>query len=81
VESANGGVFNISGFDWDFGGYVNDWKGGKLAETAPGCHTILKFKRDPANKDMSIIGEGGRASDLPAMRAAKPAVTEFGIRW
>ena len=81
VEAANGGVFKISGFDWDFGGYVNDWMGGKLGETAPGCHTVLQFKRDPANNDMSIIGEGGRASDLPAMRAAKPIVTEFGIRW
>jgi hypothetical protein len=81
VEAANGGVFQISGFDWDYGGYVNDWKGGKLKETVSGCHTVLRFKRAADNRDMSIIGEGGRASDLPALRAAKPTVDEFGIRW
>jgi hypothetical protein len=81
VEEANGGVFQISGFDWDYGGFVNDWKGGKLMETAPGCRTVLRFRRAADNRDMSIIGEGGRASDLPALRAAKPTIDEFGIRW
>jgi len=81
VEAANGGVFQISGFDWDYGGYVNDWKIGRLKETVPGCGTVLRFKRAPDNRDMSIIGEGGRASDLPALRAAKLTITEFGISW
>jgi hypothetical protein len=81
VEAANGGVFHVSGFDWDYGGYVNDWKSGKLMETAPGCRTVLRFRRAADNRDRSIIGEGGRASNLPALRAAKPTVSEFGIRW
>ena len=81
AEAANGGAFEVAGFGWDYGGYVVDWKGGRLAEPAPGCHASLRFKRDPGNTDMSLLGEGGRPSDLPALRAAKPTVTEFGIRW
>ncbi len=81
AEAANGGAFEVAGFGWDYGGYVSDWKGGKLAEPAPGCHASLRFQRSPGNNDMSLVGEEGRASDLPALRAAKPTVTEFGIRW
>ena len=29
VEAANGKPFALSGFEWDYGGYANDWKGGK----------------------------------------------------
>jgi hypothetical protein len=81
VEAANGGVFQISGWGWDYGGYVTDWNSGKLNEIAPGCHTTVRFRRDTANEDRSITGEASRASDLPAVRAAKPTVVEFGIRW
>jgi hypothetical protein len=81
VEAANGGVFQVAGFGWDYGGYVSDWKAGKLTEPVPGCRTSIRFKRAPDNQDNSLIGEQGRASDLPALRAAKPTVTEFGIRW
>lgn len=30
LNRLNGGPFVFSGFDWDYGGYVNDWKGGEL---------------------------------------------------
>ncbi|MEZ4985865.1 MAG: hypothetical protein R2795_12665 [Saprospiraceae bacterium] len=32
LEEANGRPFTFLGFDWDYGGTVTDWKGGKLAE-------------------------------------------------
>ncbi len=30
LQALNGTAFEFSGFDWDYGGYVLDWKGGKL---------------------------------------------------
>ena len=30
VQSRNGGPFTFSGFDWDYGGTITDWRGGKL---------------------------------------------------
>lgn len=30
LQRVNGPAFVFSGFGWDYGGYVNDWKGGKL---------------------------------------------------
>ena len=42
VEKANGGPFAVSGFEWDYGGFVTDWKGGKLKE-AGGCATTVRF--------------------------------------
>ncbi len=30
VQARNGGPFTFSGFDWDYGGTITDWRGGKL---------------------------------------------------
>lgn len=81
VQDANGGVFEISGWGWDYGGTVVDWKGGRLAQTALECRTIIRFGKDPANNDKSILGETPHASDEPAVRAANPEVSELSIRW
>jgi hypothetical protein len=81
VQTINGGVFQIAGWGWDYGGYVTDWNGGKLNETAPGCMTSVRFKRAEGNNDRSIEGEPSHPSDNAAVRAAKPVVSEFGIHW
>jgi hypothetical protein len=79
VEAANGGPFELQGFGWDYGGYVTDWKGGKLAHPAPKCRTVMRFASD--SSDASIVGEGPRASDLPAMKASGAKVVSFSIAW
>ena len=81
VQDANGAVFEISGWGWDYGGTVVDWKGGRLEDTASGCRAMIRFRKDPANNDKSILGETPHASDEPAVRAANPEVAEFSIRW
>lgn len=43
VEAANGGPFDISGFDWDYGGSVVDFRGGRLAKLAGGCSVSIVF--------------------------------------
>jgi hypothetical protein len=79
VETANGGPFELQGFGWDYGGYVTDWKGGKLANPAPKCRTVMRF--DAGGSDPSIMGEGPRASDLPAMKASGARVVSVSIVW
>jgi hypothetical protein len=81
VERANGGVFMISGFGWDYGGYVTDWKGGQLQEAAPGCRTVLRFAAGQDSDTSKATGEKGHQSDSAAMRAAMPKVARFGITW
>jgi hypothetical protein len=81
VQSANGGVFNVMGFQWDYGGFVSDWRGGRL-DDVDGCRTTVRLS--PAGEDLpgDIVGDGVEpASDLPAMRAAQPRVSSFGIGW
>ncbi len=45
VEKLNGRTFKLSGFDWDYGGFVTDWRGGQLATTTGKCHLQVRFDR------------------------------------
>lgn len=79
VEAANGKPFAVSGFEWDYGGFVTDWKGGKLTETN-NCHTTVRFMPEGAEIAASISGDGKfPLSNDAAMKAAKPTVSLFGI--
>lgn len=81
VEAANGAPFTVSGFEWDYGGYVADWKGGKLAD-ANGCRTIVRFAPESTNIPAGIVGDGVTPmSNDPAVREAQPKVSLFGISW
>jgi len=81
VEKANGGPFAVSGFEWDYGGFVTDWKGGKLKE-AGGCATTVRFAPEAAEVAPTITGDGvNLMSNDPAVRKAEPKVSLFGIGW
>ena len=81
VESANGMPFEVMGFQWDYGGFVADWKGGRLGE-ANGCAPTVRLSPGAGSLPAEIIGDGVQpASNLPAMRAAQPKVSVFGISW
>lgn len=81
VEAANGGPFEVMGFQWDFGGFVAHWNGGKLGE-ASGCAATVRLSPRSETLPPEIVGDGVRpSSDLPAMRAAEPKVSGFGITW
>jgi hypothetical protein len=45
VEKLNGKPFQLSGFDWDFGGLVTDWRKGALAKLSVPCQLQLRFDR------------------------------------
>jgi hypothetical protein len=81
VETANGMPFEVMGFQWDYGGFVADWKGGRLGE-ANGCAPTVRLSPDADSLPADIVGDGVQpASSLPAMRAAQPKVSVFGISW
>ena len=84
VEAANGKSFSISGFGWDYGGYVTDLKGGKLTGLAGGCVLQLRFDHPDFTGDIpaGISGDGVtvRSGD-PRLKAFAAVVTEMSVGW
>jgi hypothetical protein len=81
VERSNGGGFTLSGFDWDYGGVVTDWKKGELGEQAPNCRTVARFERTANLEDTKVSGDKTHASNSKAMIAAQPKLVWFGVNW
>ena len=79
VEEANGKPFAISGFDWDYGGFVNDWHGGKLAADIGPCTLTVRFDPGKGARTDKVSGDQPFQSSNPAMRAAKPVVSEITL--
>ena len=80
VQKANGKAFLVAGFDWDYGGYVVDWKGGALGQLQPGgCRVSLRFGKDTGTPN-SLMGDSVKASsDDATLRKWGPVVVEFGV--
>lgn len=79
VERANVMPFKLWGFGWDYGGWVSDWNAGTLSQsTVPGCRLRVHFdaRTDPG---VGASGDSEFNSNDPAIRAADPAVSEFGL--
>ena len=43
VEKLNGRAFVLTGFGWDLGGNVVDWKGGALSKVAGDCGPSVRY--------------------------------------
>jgi hypothetical protein len=82
VQKANGRPFVVSGFGWDYGGFVTDWKGGALASLQPGgCRIMLRFDKE-AGAPANLLGDGVKvASDNASLRKWGPVVTEMGVNF
>lgn len=74
VQKMNGKPFDVSGFGWDYGGFVTEWKGGNF-------NTSLGLRFAPKGDDAKVSGEGTFASDNPAMVASNPIVTSMEFRF
>jgi len=82
VERLNKKPFTLSGFGWDYGGYVTDWQGGALNDIAPGCRTTVRFNIPPdVQMADAILGEAPHSSSDPAIRNASAYVSEIMISW
>ncbi|WP_316194895.1 hypothetical protein [Bradyrhizobium sp. SZCCHNRI3052] len=82
VQKANGKPFVVSGFGWDYGGFVTDFKNGTLGRILPGgCSVTVRFGRDK-DAPRALSGDGVKvSSDNPALVKFAPVVTEIGINF
>ena len=77
IERLNVMPFKLWGFGWDYGGWVSDWNAGALNQN-PVCSTRVRFTpRGEANT--TAMGDSEFNSNDPAIRAADPVVSEFGL--
>lgn len=84
VETLNGKPFLLSGFGWDYGGSVTDWKGGALEKPAPGGCTVQVRFGLPESVDVvaaKVAGDQEFASDDKRIRAAQPTVESIALGW
>ena len=83
IETLNGRPFALSGFDWDYGGYVTDWKGGTLDAAIPGgCKVQVRFtvpEGAPEGPASKVAGDNEFPSSDANMRAVKPVVGSLGF--
>jgi opacity protein-like surface antigen len=82
VIAANGGTFDVSGFEWDYGGYVTDLKGGKLSNLDGGCIVTVRFD-PPQGKPVpnALSGERSIPSSDTKLAKLKPVVSDLQIGW
>lgn len=87
VEAANGGPFEVMGFQNHNAGEVTDWLGGALA-AKPGdtCEFALALELSPdATSEVAapVSGDPDKVyrSDSPEMKAANPSVGELAVQF
>ena len=83
VAQRNGRDFAMSGFEWDYGGYVTDLKGGALARLPGGCTISIRFSL-PANlasTPETLMGDVQLQSNNPALRRVRPVVSALALSW
>lgn len=82
VEKVNGKPFLVNGFEWDYGGLVTDWNGGRLGRPLQGgCTVRLRFDKYDAAPD-GMVGDGVKVSSAnPTLRKWGPVVTEIGVNF
>ncbi len=83
LVAINAGPFELLGFDWDYGGQVTDWLGGKLASAAdaPRLHVQLRHGALPKNVAYSSLPIGDRTfrSDHPQLAKMHAVVDGISI--
>jgi hypothetical protein len=81
LVSLNGQKIDFTGFDWDYGGAINDWHHGKMEKTpASGgitlCPPDFQGDQTPENYPM---GDATFSSDNDLVRRYPPVICEFGV--
>ena len=73
--------FALFGFDWDYGGNVVDWRGGRLDRLweLPDSSRAVMLRFTTPDAPPAVSGEGTYRSDLPGMRAARAVVSVVSV--
>ncbi|HRF59059.1 MAG TPA: hypothetical protein PLH94_03985 [Fimbriimonadaceae bacterium] len=78
LERLNGRAFTMSGFGWDYGGYIQSWRKGNLQRGMARTSVRLDPSRVEAVGNFAAIsGERTISSDNSLVRKAKPIVSEI----
>ena len=82
VRAANDGPFELFGFSWDYGGYVTDLMGGKLAALDGDCSVGLRLgpAENVALPD-ALMGEQSISSEDPRLPAARATIEELTVQF
>ncbi len=76
LNKINGEPFTFGGFGWDYGGYINDFKTGKLKS----LKDVASLRLDCEGKmPESCIGEVEVKSDNKVLKNAKVTVSEISV--
>ncbi|WP_140420635.1 hypothetical protein [Novosphingobium sp. B 225] len=82
VQQLNGKPFKLYGFDWDYGGYVNDMARGKLQKLPGGCSLSIRFGPSVTkNYPDGISGDTILSSADPKVQSVKPVIEELTLGW
>jgi len=83
AEQANGRPFAISGFEWDYGGYIQDFNAGKLTYLPGDCYLSLRFEMMKVGDEppVSLLGDITVQSNDPVLRETQPQVMETTLGW
>jgi hypothetical protein len=84
VEKANGRPFVLYGFEWDYGGSIESWKGGALGNRPGGCSFNPIFEGDdtaPEEALSAVASDSQFASDSSAMKAARPRIRSLHLNY
>jgi hypothetical protein len=83
LVALNGGPFEFLGFDWDYGGQITDWLGGKLAPAPNGLTVRVRLGHGELPKGVAYnklpIGDHGFRSDQPQLAKLKPVVAQMSL--
>lgn len=83
LVALNGGPFEFLGFDWDYGGQVTDWLGGKLAPVKSGPTLRVQLVHQDLPRGIAYnklpIGEHTFRSDEAQLAKLKPTIAEISL--
>lgn len=82
LAQLNGGPFGFLGFDWDYGGVVTDWRGGRLAPDGASAGPVTLCPPETAagsTPEDYPAGDGEFSSNDQRLLVNPAHVCEFGV--
>lgn len=82
VRQANGAEMTMTGFEWDYGGYITSFESGALENMEGGCG--LSVRLDPTADieiPMALVGDQTFSTTADGLDAIKPVVSSLALTW
>ena len=82
LRQINGADMTMTGFEWDYGGYVTSFESGALENIEGGCR--LSVRLDPTADieiPMALVGDLTFSTTAEGLDAIKPVVSSLALTW